>query len=484
LALDGAVQAEMDKARRLMDAGARDQASAIYRQLVRRHGADAGVLRRLGAAQTEIRDCSGARETLERALKLAPADVRLLTDVARTWLVEGRLSETMRAVDRALRLAPGHGPALQIRAHALILSGDHAAAWEAIRPVVEAGNCDASLASSLARVARRVGQRDRAVEVIRRHLDSPDLGARVRAELLFRLGELHDSCAEWDLAFAAFEEGNRLQRSQFRFDVAGAVAAIDAVIEAWGPGMERSSVRSERPLFILGMPRSGTSLVEQVLASHPAVAAGGELQEIAVLVHRWQGGMEGDLVVLTRPEELTVADLDSAARAYLEALRRIGPSAARVTDKLPINFLNLGLISSMLPGARVVHCTRDPMDTCLSCYFQNFQGFVPFAYDLRELGVFYRAYQRLMAHWERVIEAPLQAVRYEQMVNDQERVTRELVAFAGLPWDDRCLRFHENRRVVLTSSNEQVRRPMYASSVERWRNYEKHLGPLREALGI
>jgi hypothetical protein len=354
-----------------------------------------------------------------------------------------------------------------------------------MRPTIEGGGPDPSIVSSLAKIARKIGRAEQAVDLIRSSLASASLHPRQRVDLLFRLGDLRDAAGEWDAAFEAYAEANSLQRSLFRYDSVRGIAAVDEVIAGWpsGRALPRASVASSRPVFIVGMTRSGTSLVEQVLASHPDVAPGGELQDIAMIAHQWQGGLGGDLPVFTRPEELTRERLDQAARRYLARLDEVDRRAARVTDKLPINFLNLGLIGLLFPAARVIHCVRDRMDTCLSCYFQNFGGFMPFAYDLAELGAFYRAYERLMAHWETVLEIQRVVAPYEAMVADQEGASRSLVGFVGLGWDERCLRFYESKRVVMTSSNDQVRRPVYASSVGRWRRYEKHLGPLREALG-
>ena len=171
------------------------------------------------------------------------------------------------------------------------------------------------------------------------------------------------------------------------------------------------------------------------------------------------------------------------ADRYLERLRVIGGAAARVCDKQPTNFRRLGLVARLLPGARVVHCVRDPLDTCLSCYFQNFSGAIGFASDLADLGAYFRDYDRLMAHWRRVLPVPIFDLRYEALVDDRERVTRELVAFAGLPWDDACLAYERNPRAVRTASDIQVREPIYRSSMARWRHYEREIGPLRDALG-
>lgn len=474
----------MEHAERLLAAGEFEQAAAICRGLLKRSPEDRAILSVLIRAQAALGDFAGARATIEKALKGRPADPELLADTARTWLHQGRFPEAIRAVERVLRIAPNNTSYIGLKAHILGLSGDAQAAWETMRPMVEAGMSNSGLATSLGQIAARVGQTGRAITMIRGCLSDPALSPVLRTELSFRLGDLLDSQGDWDAAFAAYAEGNRLRRAAFRFDVGTTIGETDELIARWSPGHDLpvSSIKSDRPIFIVGMPRSGTSLVEQILGSHPGVFPAGELLDIQNLAQAWQGPPRVDVPIFRRIEQLTAARLDSAARAYLQRLRRLDGGAARVTDKMPVNFLHLGLISLMFPEARIVHCTRDPVDTCLSCYFQNFSGSIPFAYDLRELGQFYLAYRRLMAHWQQVLRVPMRDVPYEGLVRDQEAMSRNLVNFAGLAWDDRCLRFHESKRIVLTSSNAQVRKPMYSSSIGRWKAYEKHLGPLLEAL--
>jgi tetratricopeptide (TPR) repeat protein len=481
----GARQAMLEKAHRLLAAGAFEQAAEASRQAVKQNPTDGAALRLLAASQAALGDFAGARATIERALKARPADVELLADVARTYLNQGRLAEAARGADRALRLAPASTAVVGLKAHIMVLAGDPQGAWAAMRALVESGGADMQIAGPLARVAARIGEQARAAALLERCIADPATPAPMRADLMFRLGDLRDAEGDHDRAFAAYLEANRARRAMYPYDARSTVAAVDELIARWAPGivLPRASVKGDRALFIVGMPRSGTSLVEQVLASHSAVFAGGELDDIAKVAHQWQGTFAGHVAVFTRLGELTGAMLDAAGRAYLQRLGRLDARAARVTDKLPVNFLHLGLVSLMLPGARAVHCTRDAMDTCLSCFVQNFSGAIPFAYDLRDLGLVYGAYRRLMAHWDRVLEMPLLTAPYEEMVRDQEGTSRRLVKFAGLDWDDRCLKFYESGRVVMTASNDQVRQPVYTSSIGRWRRYERHLGPLIEALG-
>jgi hypothetical protein len=237
------------------------------------------------------------------------------------------------------------------------------------------------------------------------------------------------------------------------------------------------------PVFIVGMPRSGTSLVEQILSCHPQVHAAGELREISRLAK--------DLGLNFEDTDPDVSDsmLDgdrftAASEGHLQSLRARAGDATRVTDKMPYNMVNLGLISLLFAGARVIHCRRDPLDSCVSCYFVNFERGNFHTFDLRHMGLYYRRYERLMTHWRNVLDLAMLDVSYEAHVEDPEGTCREILAFLDLDWDPACLRFHASKRYVKTASRDQVNKPIYRSSVGRWRNYEKHLGPLKEALGL
>ncbi len=283
-------------------------------------------------------------------------------------------------------------------------------------------------------------------------------------------------------AFAHLDRGNSLQRSRISFDLDAHLTAPEAMAAAF----DASTVQrlaggghgSDRPVFVIGMPRSGTTLVEQILASHPKVHGAGELQLLGQLAGRLPRAGEGLI------EALTPDELGRLGAEYDGRLQALASGAARIVDKMPGNFLFAGLIRLMLPNARIIHCVRDPLDTCLSCYATRFTTANPFAYDQRELALHYRAYARLMQHWRTVLPADgFTEVRYEDVVADLEGETRRLLAFCGLDWDDRCLEFHQTRREVRTASSSQVRRPLYSSSVRRAQAVAGHLGPLIEALG-
>ncbi len=239
---------------------------------------------------------------------------------------------------------------------------------------------------------------------------------------------------------------------------------------------------SERPVFILGMPRSGTTLVEQIIARHPLAFGAGELMTRNRVTWTLPAALKSGT---TYPECAALMDerfTDEAANGYLKELRQLPDAAVRVTDKMPNNFRHIGLIARLFPRARIIHCQRNPMDICLSCYFLDFRGRLGFAYDLTHLGQYYRQYERLMAHWKKVSPIPILDVRYEDLIADSEAVSRRMIDYCGLEWDDACLAHDETERPVMTASHWQARQPIYKTSVERWRHYERHLEPLSRAL--
>ncbi|MCR4299784.1 MAG: sulfotransferase, partial [Gallionella sp.] len=284
-------------------------------------------------------------------------------------------------------------------------------------------------------------------------------------------------------AFPHFLEGNKLKRATLDYDPDETARRIDSIMRNFDMATMdrlRGGDPSHLPVFILGMPRSGTTLVEQIISSYPGVHGAGELSDLEAIMRRNVAGA-------AFPDNLP--SLDQARLAawgadYVAGLQRRAPDARRITDKMPANFFAVGLIHLMLPNAKIIHVKRDPVDTCLSCFFQLFRNGQEFTYDLAELGRYYADYARLMEHWRKVLpEGAFLDVRYEDIVADQEAQSRRLVGYCGLEWNDACLDFDKNRRAVRTASMTQVRQPIYRSSVERWRNYEKFLGPLFDTLG-
>jgi tetratricopeptide (TPR) repeat protein len=401
----------------------------------------------LGAVHLSLGNCTAAEDCYKRALELNPADFEAIAGLARVYTRERKYRQAEKLLEPCLREVPDN----------------------------------AAIGLAFAGIAGQVDRSGEAVSLLNRQISqNKNLAKDSRAQIHFKLGQLYDEMRDYRRAFANFQEGNRLRSSENNADAYK--HNIDEIIASFSRDTlsrtPRSDTASELPVFIVGMPRSGSTLVEQIIASHPKVHGAGELDTLPSLLNSIS-----DLVGADRPLPECVTDLEqrhlaTLARSYLDEIRQLGPNAARITDKMPSNFLNLGFIELLFPHAHIIHCRRNPLDTCLSCYFQDFAGHHPYATDLRSLADYYRQYERLMKHWKNVLHIRMFEIDYEDLVHDFEPACKALIDYCGLEWDAACLDFHSNERIVVTASAEQVNRRLYKESVERWRNYQAYIGEL------
>jgi tetratricopeptide (TPR) repeat protein len=470
----------------LRDLGERREALACYAQAVQLDPQRADGHCNLGNLLFELRRTSEAAESFRRALALRADYPQAHLGLAESLRVQGRPADAEASCRAALALDPDAAEALSFLGE---LQADRGRFAEAHELFARAIALDPTLVSAFCSLAahRRMTRADTAwLEGTRTLLAKPlPLGHEIH--LRYALGKYCDDVGEYDEAFGEYRHANELtMRHGAGYDRAKLTGRVDRLIERFDAAFIRrcqaSASDSERPVLIIGMPRSGTSLTEQILASHPAVFGAGEIRfwdDAFTSLER--AGPEADAGSLT-------VDL---AREYLERLsareRDSSPSggAVRVVDKMPANFLYAGLIHAALPRARLIHMRRHPLDTCLSIYFQNFYNVSPFANDLQSLAHYYREYVRITDHWRTVLPpSALLEVPYEGLIEDQEHWTRRMLDFLGLPWEPRCLEFHQTDRVVITASKWQVRQRINSASVGRWRHYERHLGPLRSLVSL
>ena len=315
-----------------------------------------------------------------------------------------------------------------------------------------------------------------------------------RMQLDFALSKANADLKDYDRSFEHLLAGNAAKRAMISYDENAAFALFDQIETVFSRELiaKKSGCGdpSTLPIFVIGMPRSGTTLIEQIIASHPQVHGAGELQTLNDIILTVRGA-NGDTTPY--PQFIPALD-DSALRQiavrYVAELRALAVkngqiNSAFVTDKMPSNYFFVGLIHLALPNTKIVHTVRDPIDTCVSCFSKLFSGEQTYTYDLGELGRYYRRYEQLMGHWHRVLPTNrILDVCYEDVVADLEAQARRVIAYCGLPWHDGCLSFHKTDRPIRTASATQVRQPIYKNAVGRWRVYEEHLGPLLTALGI
>ncbi len=457
----------------------------------------------------------------ERAIALSPDYADAWTNLAAAYNDRGLHEKAVTCCDRALAIDPRSTEALTNRGVALVALDRLDQAIDSYRQALAIDSRLADVHGNIGSALVERGRMDEAIEHFDRAIaleprrpkfllchvltkrvtagdprlaalealarDEAGLTDEARIDLHFALGKAYGDIGRHDNAFAALVTGNAVKRKSLNYDEAATLNRLDGFARAWPrPVIESRSGAgnpSHLPIFILGMPRTGSTLVEQILASHPAVAAGGELNifqsdAIAVL-----GPLER-----FRPAEIAAerraALIGAIADRYLAALGVFAPGVSRITDKTPGNFAFVGLIHLAFPNARIIHTRRNALDTCLSCFSSLFTG-VQFSYDLGEIGRYYRAYDRLMRHWRTVMPATaILDVGYEDLVSNFEAQARRIVDFCGLPWDEACLSFHKTQRPIRTASAAQVRQPLYNTSVARWRAIDPALlAPLREALG-
>jgi hypothetical protein len=306
--------------------------------------------------------------------------------------------------------------------------------------------------------------------------------------LYYALAKEAEDIEDYQKSFKALETGSRIRRRHLQYQVKNDVAVLDDIRRCYADAKsctQDKGFHDDSPIFIVGMPRTGTTLVERILAGHSEVTSAGELHDFSSeLVKEIQRHSQGKPVAKDRIVQASLkVDFARLGRNYVKAARQaVEPASPQFIDKLPFNLLYCGLIHRALPNARIIHMVRDPMDTCYAIYKTLFGQAYPFSYDLDELATYYIAYRKLMAHWHQVMPGLILDVAYEDVVADPEQQARRLVAHCGLDWEPECLEFHKSKAASTTASAVQVRQPLYATSIQKWRNYENQLAPLNARL--
>jgi len=421
----------------------------------------------------------------QQILDQNPEAAAALAGMGNVHVAAGKHDEAMDCFNRALTIQPQLINAIAGIAGIEEKSGNHQKSYDILKPLLNNGSPNSQIAAIFSRISGSLGKRAEAIKYLEDIITDDHITAVTKLDIHFSLGRLYDKVGRYDEAFKHFSLGNR--QIDYHYDHTTATTLTNNIIRCFSrdflDNTPHSTLNSKQPVFIVGMPRSGTSLVEQIISSHPNTYGAGELDNILNIVSGLSSrpGVSG-----TYPECITTVNrdlLDKIGTEYLQHINKLCDGAAqRVTDKMPFNHLHIGLIQLILPQARIIHCVRDAVDTCLSCFFQYFMGQHDYSCDLASLGQLYNNYRLLMKHWESVISLPIMSINYEDLISQQEEKSHELIAFCGLDWDEKCLDFHKSRRVVKTASYDQVRRPIYRSSLQRWKNYKTHLEPLKRTL--
>ena len=500
-------------------AGRVAEAEKIYRSILSRDPRNVSAMRLLGGIATEMERYRMAVKLLRNAVTLEPEFFGAWVDLARAYLEWGKFEEGHETLERAIRLEPELAYPRMMLGNLLSKAGRYEEAVATFHIALEKQPDHGGSMAGLGHALKTIGRQDSAIgtyrECIRKypafgeaywslanlktyrfddaevaameqHVDNERLVDETRVNLNYALGKAYDDRQEFDRAFSFYEHGASLRRLHESYDPVQTEVIHDRIIDVFTSeflaGHAGSGDPDDAPIFIVGLPRSGSTLIEQILASHSEVEGTYELPDLPRVIRSIN---LQQLHGANYPEALSHHaddELRALGRQYLESTQRHRSGLPHFTDKMPNNFASIGLLALILPNAKIVNARRHPLDSCMGSFKQLFFKGQAFTYDLVELGEYYLEYQRMLDHWHTVLPGRVLDVRYEDMVADQEGQTRRLIEHCGLPWQDGCLRFYETDRAVITASSEQVRQPIYSGSIHSWRSFEAHLEPLIEVL--
>lgn len=492
----------------------------LTQQAIKLNGKISAYHRALGELYRRSGKLKEALTETREAIKLSPKDAESYYNLGLIMADSKKYQEAVKAYRKVIELNPSHNLAANNLGSALEKIGDEKAAVEAYKKAISINPKHAEAQNNLGAIFSAHGKLDEA----RKHFqaaieannnfiyshynlsslkkyttDDPhlksleDIEKRIRTlskdsqiKAGFALAKAREDVGRFDDAWQAYEFANKIKRSTINYDYKKTEQEVSKLIKSFSKEFVNSNkikgFEDSTPIFILGMPRSGTSLIEQIISSHDGVYGAGELKDLPETFKQFSGISIGSSYGewLKNTDEKTIQNI---GKAYLKKLKSHNKTAQYITDKMPGNFFYIGLIHLALPNAKIIHSIRNPLDTCFSNYSRLFNDTMAFAYDLNDLGHYYNSYNLLMEHWKKVLpKGTILDVNYEDVVDDLKKQSKRIIKFCGLDWDDKCLEFHKNERQVKTASVAQVREPIYKTSVERWKNFEKHLKSLKNII--
>ncbi len=460
--------------------------SLEYFEKLKDKESDIKILSHMGAVLDSLGRFEDAEQVLQKALELNEQDITVLNHLGNAMTGGNKTEDAEAMYRRAIALNSDSAMSHNNLGFALAARGRVEEAMEEYSKAIKIKPDYGESYRNLVTVKKIKDKDNPVIGQMIKQIESGLISERDQVQFGFALGKALDDCGEYDLAFKYYKLANDLIAKSRPFNVDSFEQHVDNIIEVYTAEFfdehkNKFGVDSNIPIFVVGMSRSGTTLAEKIIASHPVVYGAGELGKLFEVIKNYekQTQLEYPHAIKEPNSEL----LRAAAKDYLEYIKKYIQSDQinHITDKMPYNFAHLGFIALALPNAKIIHCKRDPIDTCLSNYFQYFPRGISALYDLEQLKRYYQQYLRLMAHWHKVLPIPFYDLQYEELISDQEMITRRVINFLGLEWDDACLQSHKSTSSVRTASIWQVRQPIYKKSVERWRNYEKHIGILVDA---
>ena len=464
--------------------GNSEQAEQYYRQAINTLPDYAIAHNALGLVHLSKRMDAKARHCFEAAVRHDPKLLSAHCNLGLLHRTSGDYTQAEACYNRVLTLDPEFEIAIAGKAAIYERQGDAVTALELLEPLIQSQTSDTHTLLAYASTCHKVGKEREAIELLENALYNPLITEDERMQIYFSIGKLLDRLKDYDKAFLSYELGNKLNR--LPFDRSAQLRFTETTISSFSASnmrkIRKSATRDHGLVFIVGMPRSGTTLTEQILSSHPDVYGAGELSYIRDIAAGIPEAMGSSQSFPLNIADITQEILDRYSSSHIKTVQSLAHGEKIIIDKMPSNFVFLGLIELLFPDARVLHCVRDPMDTCLSCYFQPFSHGQLFSYDQSDLALYYQQYRRLMKHWKSTLSIPVMDIQYESLVQDTEGLSRKMLKFIGLDWHPACAEFHSSKRKVLTASYDQVRKPVYSSSIGRWKSYQKHMSRLHEEL--
>ena len=434
-----------------------------------------------GNALMSIAERDQAKKAFQKTISLDPNHDFAHNNLGSLYEADNQLKEAKEAYKTAIQVNEGNVVALNNLATLCIAEGDIKKAIELLNKAISIHPNYIFAHNSLSAL-KKYKKGDPHIRILKSLLKDIDkMPIEDRIKLHFNLGKVHADLKEYDRAFYHYHSSNKLNRSTYEYDEGAIQKTAKDIKFIYSKISLKKSKASQNnlpvPIFVVGMPRSGSTLIEQILSSHSKVHSGGELPILGELVNKLIGDFPNDV------KKISDNDIKLIGVEYIKSIQKLNPDAHLIVDKMPGNFQYAGLISKILPQAFIINTHRNPMDCCVSNFTQLFQHTIPYTNDLGELGRYFNIYSAMMDHWRSVLpDGVLYDISYEDVVNNLEEEARKLIDFVGIEWEEKCLSFHKNATIVKTASAAQVRKPIYKTSVEKWRVYKKHLGPLIDAL--
>ena len=465
-----------------------EEAISCFKKVIKLDANFVPAYNNLGNIFRELKQFDQALEMFEMTLKLNPGMAEAYYNIGIVKKQQGYFKEAIDAYDKVLAINPDDVKACFNKATSLQRLGKFDKAKELYCKVIELKNDYTDAYANIVQLQKYTSPEHKDAVNIKSLLENDDLNEEARINLHFALGKIYDDCSTYNNAFQHFQIANQLKHKKLDYNPAAFEKYVSDIIDTFSSFAieEKCNIadKNDKPIFIVGMPRSGTTLIEQIIASHSDVFGANELPFINELARSLPKRLNTNAdypQCLSQMENTVCKDV---AEEYINELNKLDGSAKRLTDKMPYNFLHLGLIALCFPGSKIIHCNRHPLDTCLSIYFCDFHGSPSYAYNLEEIAHYYSQYSRLMAFWKEYLSIPIFNIDYEHLIDNRDKISRQMIEFLGLEWDGKCLDYHKTDRAIKTASLWQVRQRVYKTSLNRWRNYKEFIQPLNDKLSI